>query len=356
MRRAIIPALVCALLFVRSAVPPIGGAVLAAEPGVRPSSDVYKDWGIICDNGLTCTTRTVAEDKESQITLVREAGAAGRLSLQLDGLPNSRSRTLRIDGAAVALAGRAWTFAAGDVGATARSSDPATVRGLLIALGQGHRLSLGRGKPLSLNGLSAALLRMDERQGRIGTVTALARPGDRPAAAVPPPPPLPVVRAVVTRERLTAAERGALLARYRDRITAARESTDCDPQVSDLDSAVHALGPDRAVIITMCLAAAYNPSYIVLVIGRRSDMLEQFTAPDTLAGPGPHELRTSFEMAEFDPASASLSSYGKGSPMAYTGFGSTWVWDGRRFVLTEANESLIEAMTPGDWVTTYRTR
>lgn len=316
MRRAIIPALVCALLFVRSAVPPIGGAVLAAEPGVRPSSDIYKDWGIICDNGLTCTARTVAEDKESQITLVRDAGPAGRLSLQLDGLPNSRSRTLRIDGAAVAIAGRAWTFAAGDVGATARSSDPATVRRLLTALGQGHRLSLGRGKP----------------------------------------PPLPVVRAVVTRERLTAAERGALLTRYRDRITAARESTDCDPQVSDRDSAVHALGPDRAVIITMCFAAAYNPSYIVLVIGRRSDMLEQFTAPDTLAGPGPHELRTSFEMAEFDPASASLSSYGKGSPMAYTGFGSTWVWDGRRFVLTEANESLIEAMTPGDWVTTYRTR
>ncbi|WP_217591550.1 DUF1176 domain-containing protein, partial [Burkholderia sp. GbtcB21] len=42
-----------------------------------------------------------------------------------------------------------------------------------------------------LSGLNAALLLNDDTQGRVGTVTALLRPGNRPAPSVPAAPALP---------------------------------------------------------------------------------------------------------------------------------------------------------------------
>lgn len=47
---------------------------------------------------------------------------------------------------------------------------------------------------LSTAGAAAALLYMDERQYRVGTISALVRRGPKPAAAVPRPPALPVVK------------------------------------------------------------------------------------------------------------------------------------------------------------------
>ena len=47
---------------------------------------------------------------------------------------------------------------------------------------------------LSLNGLNAVLLKMDDWQGRVGTPGALVRRGGKPESSVLPPLPLPVVR------------------------------------------------------------------------------------------------------------------------------------------------------------------
>ena len=61
--------------------------------------------------------------------------------------------------------------------------------------------ALGDGEPVtvSLRGATASMLMIDDRQWRIGTVTALARPGDAPAASVAAPPDAPAVAALPIR-------------------------------------------------------------------------------------------------------------------------------------------------------------
>src|SRR5690606_30821138 len=59
---------------------------------------------------------------------------------------------------------------------------------LLRDLGNGSFMALRRGDEkmkVSLGGAAAAFLWIDERQGRLGTTTALIRRGDQPASSVP---------------------------------------------------------------------------------------------------------------------------------------------------------------------------
>ena len=59
------------------------------------------------------------------------------------------------------------------------------------------------------------MLYMDERQRRIGTVTALVRTGRQPASAVPAPPALPQVRIAAAPTDRPLAIDAATVARLR---------------------------------------------------------------------------------------------------------------------------------------------
>ena len=68
-------------------------------------------------------------------------------------------------------------------------------RAAIDAMAQGKVMTI-RGastQDVSLHGAAAALLWIDEKQGRLDTPTALIRRGSRPAALVPIAPPLPTV-------------------------------------------------------------------------------------------------------------------------------------------------------------------
>src|SRR5918997_729627 len=117
-------------------------ALLAAAAPQPADLKIFTDWTVGCDNGRACHA----------VGLVPESWPenAGTMSVRRGG-------QLRVGNAA---------------GATI-----ATV---------------------SLGGATAAILYMDEQQRRLGTGTALARRGARPASVVPPPPPLPIVTAART--------------------------------------------------------------------------------------------------------------------------------------------------------------
>ncbi|WP_175724569.1 DUF1176 domain-containing protein, partial [Burkholderia ambifaria] len=98
-----------------------------------------------------------------------------------------------------------------------RTSDPTTVDAWLTMSHNAQMVSFGdpaaaRTPRVSLSGLNAALLLIDDTQGRIGTVTALLRKGTRPASSVPaapalPPAPVPAPRVA----DLTPAEQRPLV-------------------------------------------------------------------------------------------------------------------------------------------------
>ena len=98
-------------------------------------------------------------------------------------------------------------------GAWLRARSPEAERAALIAaLRDGDHLELAAGDAapvtVSLRGATAAMLMIDDRQWRIGTVSALARPGDAPAASVAPAAGAPAVDARPIRAIDATAARG----------------------------------------------------------------------------------------------------------------------------------------------------
>src|SRR5262249_40253484 len=104
---------------------------------------------------------------------------------------------------------------------------------------------------ISLSGLAAALLWIDDQQKRVGTVTALIGRGDKPAAAVPSLPALPVVK---TAKRATGPgptkAPAAVLAKAR---------AVCEEEVGEPDDVVR-LGANEVMYSFVCtnLSGAYN--------------------------------------------------------------------------------------------------
>ena len=100
-----------------------------------------------------------------------------------------------------------WTIIGGTDGTTMTTARKGVVGMLVKALRSGSLLKLGGGEAaIPLDGLTAALLRIDDRQGRAGGVTALVRTGPQLAALVRPVPSIPKVPMHPITARLLPAE------------------------------------------------------------------------------------------------------------------------------------------------------
>ena len=150
-----------------------------------PASEVrtFQDWTVACDNGLGCEAiAPLPPDVEwsewLNLSFRRGAAAGDRPVVMLQGFEGTPAALLA-DGRPLAA-----RFAGGDEGFIVQA-DPGELVGALrnaraleVRGADGARLGL-----VSLAGASAAMLYMDERQRRIGTVTALVRTGPQPASA-----------------------------------------------------------------------------------------------------------------------------------------------------------------------------
>jgi hypothetical protein len=204
-----------------------------------------------------------------------------------------------------------------------------------------------RAGSVSLKGVSAALLYMDEQQRRLGTVTALVRPGARPASAVPPPPALPKVTAAAGSSRkvaLTARETAALRKRFGCAI---------DEVGGPDEKEVDPLGQDRLVLLA-CGAGAYNVTYVPLVVPAKGGVAAArhpaFDAPEAWwRGEGKPTLIN----AAFDPVRSELTSFAKARGLGDCGSGRSYVWDGARFRLTSQID-MDECRGSTDYISTWR--
>jgi hypothetical protein len=200
---------------------------------------------------------------------------------------------------------------------------------------------------VSLKGVSAALLFMDEQQRRLGTSTALVRPGARPPSAVPPPPALPKVTAAAGSSRkvtLTGGETAALRKRFGCAI---------DEVGGPDEKEVHPLGQDRLVLLA-CGAGAYNVTYVPLVVPAKGGVAAArhpaFDAPEAWwQGEGKPTLIN----AAFDPVRSELSSFAKARGLGDCGSGRSYVWDGARFRLTSQID-MDECRGSTDYISTWR--
>jgi hypothetical protein len=339
----------------------------------QPRFGEFRDWLVACDNRRDCRAigfgnRNGTANGALVIDREAEAEAAPTLSLHLGSLGDAATEVR--DGMAIEVTSDDAGLGRLVVGEGIAVQDEERVRFAILddAVGQailgamrgGRRLRFavpGRDQPfeISLDGASAALLFMDDRQRRVGTVTALARRGDQPASAVPQPPPLPQPPQLAadpawqpTPQRVTPPVRQRVLA---------ERPADCSDQSDPPETtAIGRVGADLVLIQVQCRQGAYNASYHFHLWNDRTGRVTPlaFPVPEGIAGGAPPAFLTN---PEFEASSLTLTHFSKGRGLGDCGSSGSWRWDGRAFALIRFDHMPeCQGLMPGDWLTLHRSR
>lgn len=351
--------------------PLISDATLPASPAVRPETRTFRDWYATCDNGNDCFAYT-GTDMGGWL-LVRLGAGPEAVPTILAGVSPfaddaaDKAVSLTIDGVAEALV-------AGPGENPSHAVSPDRVGATLRRLAAARSLSIGSGEAqtrLPTAGASAALLWIDERQGRLDTTTALIRRGDRPGSTVPSAPVLPrVIRAAAIGQGrfARASDPGEQGAEANLALPAAVEALpevrQCrtDTAFSDyLQKAVLAarLSPETELWGVPCDSGAYNAMYDFYLTGPNG------TNPRKAEFPSwePRE-RTEGDIfgdglvnPVFDAGNNTVRHFFRGRGIGDCGTIQSWGWTGEAFVLVQERfMGNCWGMPSNLWPTIWRTR
>ncbi|MFT3669652.1 MAG: DUF1176 domain-containing protein [Pseudoxanthomonas sp.] len=324
------------------------GAVTSASPVWR----AFEDFVVGCDNMRECVAVGVPADREEGIALVvhRDADGASVSLVAIDSLatvaPTLDGRPLRTEGRWAEREGQSGLRFEGDVGE------------LIEELSNGQSLSQGRRSShrVSLHGLKATLLFIDERQGRIDTTSAWVAKGSK-TMAEPVAPSAPMLPSVATPE-LQEGVADTLSAYARKMGTgllnrAASEAglDTCDQPTGDSGGdLVFPLDGKSALVALQCIGGAYQTSFVTVKIDRAMKM-----PPELVELPGPPGIdwpqgAARSVITDPDLKNGVLTSMTKGRGLGDCGELSQWRYDGMNFQLAwHARLDRCGGVLPDDW-------
>lgn len=321
----------------------------AAEPA-SPYGKVHEfgDWAVACDNTHRCEAVGYQpkdnDDAPVALFLSREAG------------PGSAVRAKFFLGETDGTEDPVLTLAIGPLRLTGlqpgQPLTPKQVASLLPLLNKEHEARLSDGKQrwtLSLAGATAALLKMDDLQGRIGTPGAIVRPGKRAESSVPAPlaAPVFVVHALPAARAADQALTGPILA-------AVKPGDFCeDAEVGKANisqAEIVRVSASQVIVTSMCWQAAYQSGWGAWLSNDKPPY-----APQRLAFP---DAQGNLER---EPTELSIETDGR-AHSAHKGRGigdcfhsSEWAWTGRGFLLTKLeNDAACRGLTGGVPLTLWR--
>ncbi|MDQ2820989.1 MAG: DUF1176 domain-containing protein [Pseudomonadota bacterium] len=328
-----------AIMLLSGACAASGFSLAADKSGVSFS---HKDWELACDNTGTCRAagyQVDAAEPAVSLLLTRVAGPRQEVTaqIQLGSYGDDDSALAKgVTELAVNAGGRAVGTIRLVPGAQASPLSDATLAALMPALLQSSEVRFSNGKKewkLSTAGVSAVLLKMDEYQGRIGTVGAIVRKGSKPEDGVLKPVAAPVVIAApVPKEGketlLQPVQRAALLKELRKVASA----DDCGGLHEEkVEFAVARLSGTKLVASVVCESFAYNQTSMFWVINATAPY-----APVSASGDA-----TAY-------ANGQISSASKGRGLGDCWSSTVHTWDGVQFVRTsESTTGMCRLVAPG---------
>ncbi|MGO4666435.1 DUF1176 domain-containing protein [Bosea sp. 2RAB26] len=334
------------------------GHAQAAETGIK----TFRDWIAGCDNLKGCTALSLPAEAASDIgflKLERSAGPAGAASFSLrlrgEQLKAPLSVQLLLDGAPFPAAGKSLPARRdGEDSATLLLSD-ADTEALIAAARKATRLTAklaGKTYDISLAGSVAAMLWIDEQQGRLGGPSALIRKG--PATTVPAAPALPVIdaRATAGFPAPDAKATKAMVVALRKHLKQHDPDLCDDGGDADSDSdSVWSLDASTKLVGLLCSRGAYNVTTgFWSVTG--SDVAKARKVMFPQPGANSDNLLIN---ASFDPATGQVGFFGKARGIGDCGSAGNYAWTGSGFVLTALSEMPeCRGVDPEDWPTLYR--
>jgi hypothetical protein len=337
------------------AVATLAGSAAAAP---TPYASVYReiqDWTLVCDNTRYCEAKGLVEGEHATMRIEREAGPNKGINLVIDALGDLQPDALRVDGKPSVLQQIDWNRGGRrDLSEAQLSVSQAAARRALAALVDGRRLTLGeaaQNASVSLMGLKAVLLAMDELQGRLDTPGALIRTGPLAESRVVAAQPLPYlpIRPVLPQ----AAPPGFLAAVRADR--APTITAECASDLARPRDEARALNASEMLVFLECRRGAYQSEFLAYRVARddprqaRPLVLPVEAGIDRMFG-------TTLSQPEWDLESGTLTVGAKGRGVADCGYWAKWRFTESGFVLAEFHEQRICAGRPWDWPALYRTK
>lgn len=296
-------------------------------------SFTLRDWSLGCDNtGLCEAVGHQAESDESEHGVIA-------LSLQRAAGPNTPvSAVLFIDSGDHTPAQVQMTIGRQRLGSVAvdkplpAAQVAALLRSILeadVAIAQ----ESGRTWRLSLAGVKAALLKMDEAQGRLDTPGALVRKGTRPESAVPPVAPVPVLVAQPV-PPVRASDEKLLPA-----ILKALPAGDCVP---DGQVTIDRLSSTKLLVMRQCWRGAYQSGWDLWVANDKPPF-----QPAVLRLPPGAGKQSVTELTDPSFSRGVLSSYAKGRGLSDCGDSSEWLYTASGFQLMAQQRAMMCRGIPG---------
>ena len=310
-----------------------GIPVLAFATTFADSTFFHKDWEVVCDNTLTCRAAGYSPEKQYSgeeeeipgvsLLLTRHAGQNTPIAADVilaevyQAIPKSTTLTLTIDdidkGQLTSTGDNLWQL------------NEKQIPVVLQALKGSGKIAFhhnGVVSELSGAGSYAVLLKMDEKQGHIGTTDAITKKGNKSSmlSAVT----APVIYAAVTKQEasrtLTDAEQSAIQKKLLKTL-----NTDCDslqPQDDQKAEPIELtpLNDSMSLLSTLCWRAAYNEGYAYWVIDNAMQTQPQLVTTDG----------TDYENGE-------ITSVQKGRGLADCMSYDAWTWDGKTFQRSSAS-------------------
>jgi hypothetical protein len=319
----------------------------------------FNDWIVACDNTGRCEASGASEEGAGLLVLTREAGANGAISLTLYTSNAIDMKRLRADKKPVQIDVSQWQVrhAPDDHELATQRFD--VVLGALGQMRQASRLYFSGSEDdwVSLSGLNAALLLLDDTQKRLDTETALLRRGTKPATNVPEPEPVPQIRAAALPQRtLDAAAKKALITQVRQSQKALLKKEECSPPADTPDDDAGAIDEQHAVVLIECLRGAYQSSAIVFKVPfaqpkQAQRLLLEMPLNNKDVGPD----RDMVTMGSIEAGVLTHSARGRG--FADCGESASWVWNGQAFQLTDlAFMDSCRGFMAGYWPVLWRAK
>lgn len=326
-----------------------------------PVQQAFSDWQVTCNNQNFCTTRNTGNHHGLVMSLTRSAGAHNdsTLRIELGGPENllpkipAIATRLKLESEELKFAGPHWQITPWLIS----TNDSPTINAFLQHIQDGQALTLAQGRQvISLSGLKAALLFIDDRQKRVGSETAWIGKGDDPPLSVPPAPALKTVKKVDTMPAPFSREESDDLLDYG---TWRMNNSQCSLDPSRREVWVTPLTDDKALLMVSCESGAYNTIYRAWLVSREKPFAAQAIRLRLPFQPPENDERD-LELVNltFNDKTRELATLDKARGQGDCGVQTRWRFDGQRFRLVRyAGQPACDSWQgPDAWPTLWITR
>ncbi|WP_211186861.1 DUF1176 domain-containing protein [Rouxiella aceris] len=331
-----------------------------------PLQRIYNDWQVSCDNLNHCATRSSQDSQGLVLQISRDAGPEGKGSVSIDYQRNideqatdmAIANRLLLNGKPLNFNHREWEIGKKHIA----SSNRLVVNDFVNSIRDGSSIQLG-GKldpqqtlhpTISLSGLKAALMAMDQQQSREGTKSAWGSRGNKPSSSVPAAPVAPLLPHFNEPHPLTESEISAITQSTASNI----ENNDCSLDPAEREVHLYALSNEKALMTVNCDMGAYNQYVLGFMVSRQAPYKAENLVLAMPFKSGEDDQPPELINADFDTKTGILSTFDKGRGLGDCGISSRWLFDGKAFRLASyASEPSCDGYSRrGQWPVLWITR